>query len=74
MVSVAPKFHVPIRDPDDYLFELIYYIGKHQIKLKIKATDSIGAIADKICKIYSLKPSEKTSIIDILEKELSRYY
>lgn len=67
-----PKFH--LREPEEYLFQLSFLIGKYQVAVKIKETDSIENIALRICKIYSLKEDSKAEIKNIIQLELDKYY
>lgn len=63
----APKFISRVKQPEEILFQMIFQIGRHSIRLKIKESDRINDIVERIGKIYSLKEDDKHYIRLTLE-------
>jgi hypothetical protein len=70
----APKFLSRVKDPEVELFQIVFTIGRHNIRIKIKESDKIGDIVSNIGQIYSLKEDNKSYIRSIIEEELHHYY
>ena len=51
-----------------------FKIGRHNISLKIKQTDRINDIVERIGIIYTLKADDKDYIRLTIEHELNNYY
>jgi hypothetical protein len=56
------------------LFQIVFTIGRHNIRIKIKESDRISDIVSNIGQIYCLKEENKEYIRSIIEDELNRFY
>ncbi len=70
----APKFLSRVKENPVELFQIVFTIGRHNIRIKVKESDRISEIVNNIGQIYCLKEENREYIRCIIEEELNRYY
>jgi hypothetical protein len=63
-----------VKDPAAELFQIVFTIGRHSIRVKIRESDKIGDIVANIGQIYALKEDSREYIRGIIQEELNSYY